>query len=98
MLPITGHTLELINDPFGILPGNRFEFLIDLDVPDDDELYSEKGVYLKVIYVLEDDKAYIAKYDFYENETEKYLDFALEEEEEAQINAYCRENLIPKTE
>ncbi|RFU70442.1 pullulanase [Peribacillus saganii] len=98
MLSITGHELELINDPFGILPGNRFEFLIDLDVPEDDELYSENGVYLKVIYVLEDDKAYIAKYDFYENETEKYIDLELEEDEEEQVNAYCRDNLIPKNE
>ena len=91
MLEITEYTAELVKDPFGILPGKRYEFVMDLAVPEDDELYRENGVYLRVVYLA--DEARIVKYDFYERVTDQYLDFDMEPEEEEQAAAFCRDNL-----
>ncbi|MTH55216.1 pullulanase [Bacillus mangrovi] len=93
MLTITSHEAELLEDPFGILPGERYEFLLDLEVPEDDELYSENGIYLRVIFLMEDGSARITQYQFYEKETEKSFDFGLDEEEEAMVASYCLEHL-----
>ncbi|WP_163103192.1 DUF6509 family protein [Peribacillus alkalitolerans] len=93
MLTVTSHTVELINDDFGILSGDRFEFYLDLEVPDDDELYSEKGVQVKIIYLVEENDQKIIKYDLFEKETGSYLDFELEDEELAVLEAYCKEHL-----
>lgn len=56
MITIKEYEVQLINDKFGILPGNRYEFLLYLDVPEDDELNHENGVYAKVIYVVDGEK------------------------------------------
>lgn len=93
-LNITGHSVEKLEDPFGLLPGERFEFFLELDVDEEDELYSDKGLGLKVIFVVEDNKERITNYHFYERGSEKVLDFALEEDEEEQVLVYCKENSI----
>ena len=46
---ITEYTVELIKDPTGILTGNRYEFFLNISVPEDDELYHENGLQLKVL-------------------------------------------------
>ncbi|XJZ25826.1 DUF6509 family protein [Bacillota bacterium Lsc_1132] len=86
---ITGHTVEKLEDPFGLLSGDRYEFFLDLEVDAEDELYSEKGIGLKVIFVIDQGKSKLSHYHFYEKGTEKVLDFALEEEEEGMVREYC---------
>jgi hypothetical protein len=93
MLSITGYTVELIKDPFGILTGARYEFLLDIEVPDDDELYSEKGVYIRVIYNVDDNTAGMVKYEIVEQSTDQYLNFELEEDEAAYVESFCKEHL-----
>lgn len=93
MIAITGYSVELLKDPFGILTGERYEFFLDIDVPEDDELYSEKGLYIRVLYTVEEQKSGIVKYDIMEKETDQILDFDLEEEEEASVEAFCKEHL-----
>ncbi|MFY4775623.1 DUF6509 family protein [Metabacillus sp. RGM 3146] len=93
MLTISSHAVELLEDPFGILPGDRFEFILNLEVPEDDELYSEKGIYLRVIYTVENELSRISQYQFFERETDQYFDFALDEEEEVMVASYCLQNL-----
>lgn len=93
MLTIKEYSVEQVKDPFGILTGKRFEFVCDLDVPEDDELYSEHGVYLRVIYLDDENASRIIKYDFYERTTDQYLDFDMEPEEEEELTAFCREHL-----
>jgi hypothetical protein len=93
---ITGHTVEKLLDSTGILIGDRYEYLLNIEVPEDDELFSEKGLYLKVIYVLDENNPRIAKYQFIENMTNQHLDFALEEDEEALLNEYCKQHLESK--
>jgi hypothetical protein len=93
MLTISSYTVELIKDPFGILSGERYEFLLDIEVEEDDDLYSDKGLYLKVIYLIEEDKTGMIKHDFYEKSTDKYLDFELEDNEKEEIAAFCKAHL-----
>ncbi|WP_462405728.1 DUF6509 family protein [Gracilibacillus sp. Marseille-QA3620] len=92
MLKIEGYTVERLDDPFGILTGERYEFFLELDVPEDDELYSENGVMLRVIFLKDEEKERISKYEFIENETKNVLDFELEEDEETAVLTFCREH------
>jgi hypothetical protein len=93
MLTITSYSVELVKDPFGILTGQRYEFLLDIEVPEDDELHSEKGLYIRAIYSVEESKSGIVKYDVHEQQTEQYLDFDLEDEELRQLNDFCQSHL-----
>ncbi|PFO04839.1 pullulanase [Bacillus sp. AFS076308] len=89
-LNITGHQVEKLEDPFGLLSGERYEFFLELEVDEDDELYSEKGVGLKCIFVRNESEDKITSYHFYERGTEKVLDFELEEDEEELVLTYCQ--------
>ncbi|WP_169090947.1 DUF6509 family protein [Paenibacillus sp. PL91] len=92
MFAVTEYSAEIMKDPFGILTGKRYEFILDLDVADDDELYHEEGVTLRVIYVIEEESARIAKYEFLTTSSNKYIDFELEEDEEKMVLAFCQEH------
>ncbi|KMY43344.1 pullulanase [Bacillus sp. FJAT-27916] len=92
MLKIESYTVERLDDPFGILTGERYEFFLELDVPEEDELYSENGVMLRVIFLKDEEKERISKYEFIENETKNVLDFELEEDEETAVLTFCREH------
>ncbi|HZG71322.1 MAG TPA: DUF6509 family protein [Chondromyces sp.] len=90
---ITNFQVEYLEDPFGILSGDRYEFLLYVDIPEDDELYSELGVYIRVLYLVEEGQGKIVHYHIYERSTDRYLDFELEEEEVEEILNFCRNNL-----
>ncbi|THE10243.1 pullulanase [Bacillus timonensis] len=98
MMNITGYSVEKLKDPTGILEGERYEFFLDIEVPEEDELYSENGIELKVIYAVDQKGERIAQYYFYERGTEKVLDFELEEEEERTVNNFCKEHLEDENE
>ena len=98
MIEIQSYTVEKLEDPFGILSGERFEYLLEIAVPEDDELYSEKGLMLRVIYVVDNNKDQISKYEFIENETQNVLDFELEEEELSMVLSFCKEHTDPEYE
>jgi hypothetical protein len=89
-LNITGHEVEKLEDPFGLLSGERYEFFLELEVDEEDELYSEKGVGLKCILVRDGSEDKLTSYHFFEQGTEKVLDFELEEEEEELVLSYCQ--------
>ncbi|MCZ8520806.1 MULTISPECIES: DUF6509 family protein [Paenibacillus] len=93
MFSVTEYSVEKIKDPFGIITGQRYEFRLDLDVEEDDELYSEQGIYVRVIYGVEESRSGIVKYELYERSSEKYLEFDLEDEEVQQLGAFCKERL-----
>ncbi|MEO2075413.1 MAG: DUF6509 family protein [Bacillus sp. (in: firmicutes)] len=93
-LNITGHEVEKLEDPFGLLSGERYEFFLELEIDEEDELYSENGIGLKVIYVTDENEDKITNYYFYERGSEKVLDFALEDDEEALVLSYCKENAV----
>ncbi|MZQ85308.1 pullulanase [Paenibacillus sp. 5J-6] len=94
MFTITSYTVEVIKDPFGILTGRRYEFLIDIEVEEDDELYSESGLYIRAIYNVEEGKSGLLKYELYEKTTQLYLDFELEDDEVAEVDAFCKAHVL----
>lgn len=93
ILEINEYTLERINDPTGILTGERYEYRLYLTVDEEDELYSESGVGLRVIFAVDEGVERIATYNFFERTTDKQLDFELEEDEEAVVLAFCKAHL-----
>ncbi len=92
MITIISHTVAYLEDPFGILSGERYEFLLQLEVPEDDELYTEKGIYLKVLFIIDDTET-ISHFHLYEVETNRYIDFELEQDEEDLVFLYCQEQI-----
>ncbi|CAM4500851.1 hypothetical protein FHS16_005632 [Paenibacillus endophyticus] len=92
MFTITEYSSELVKDPYGILTGKRYEMVLDLEVEEDDELYQEEGISLRVIFVVEEAGSRVAKYEFLTRATNAYLDFELEEDEEQTVLAFCAEH------
>ncbi|WP_423407075.1 DUF6509 family protein [Heyndrickxia sp. MSNUG] len=97
-MDITGHTVQLLEDPFGLLQGHRYEFFLDINVDEEDELYTEKGILLKVIFLVDGGEGRILQNYFIEEETEKVLEFDLEDEEIEAVKAYCMQNLDAEVE
>ncbi|MDF9839895.1 MULTISPECIES: DUF6509 family protein [unclassified Paenibacillus] len=93
MLTFTSYTVEDVRDPFGILSGKRYEFVINLDIPEEDELYEESGVSVRAIVKAEAGEAVLVTYDLLETTTGKLLEFDLEDEEEAELAQFCKEHL-----
>lgn len=89
MLTIGEYSVSFVKDPFGILSGKRYEFLINIELDEEDELFSSKGIYLRVLYSVEETGNRIVKQEFIEKETEVHLDFELEDDEEELVKAFC---------
>lgn len=92
-MEIVEYTIEKLKDPTGILEGDRYEFFLDLDIPEDDDLYTENGVQLRVIYAVDSKGSRIASYTFLERVNNKVLDFELEEDEETMVQEFCKDHL-----
>lgn len=90
-MEINSYTVEEIKDPTGILTGLRYEFFLNIDVEEDDELYSESGISIRVLFYKDQEDARILNYHF-QTGTGEILDFALEEDEEAEIQRFCSEH------
>lgn len=89
---ITGYTVEKLHDPTGILDGIRYEFFLQIEVPEDDELFTENGLVLRVIFADVDQTQSILHYEFMEKNSNAVLDFALEEDEEKLVFEFCRKH------
>lgn len=92
MLTITSYSIEAVKDPFGILSGQRYEFILDIEVAEDDDLYSPNGLYLRAIYKEQEGRLTRIKYEVFEKKGDQYLDVELEDEEEASMDAFCQEH------
>ncbi|SFS62420.1 DUF6509 family protein [Paenibacillus sp. BC26] len=90
MISITAFSVDKVKDPFGILVGDRYEFRLDVDLPEDDELFVENGVYIRVIYKVDGEASGIVKYELYESINDRYVDAELEDEEEQLIDSFCK--------
>ncbi|QAY65972.1 DUF6509 family protein [Paenibacillus protaetiae] len=97
-MKITEYSVEPIKDPFGILEGARYEFIIIIDVDEDDELYSDNGLYVRAIYSVAGNKSGLVKYELHERGTDAYLDFDLEDDEVDILEAFCKEHLDTEAE
>jgi hypothetical protein len=92
-MEITGYTIEQLKDPFGIINGDRYEFFLDIEVGDDDELFNENGLVLKVLFGVDEDGGKILNYDLMERSTNNFIDLALEEDELETTAAFCSEHI-----
>lgn len=92
-MQINDYAVEKIMDPTGFIEGDRYEFHLYLMLDEDDEIYNENGIGVRAIIAVENGVSRIAMAHFFERENEKPLDYSLEEEELAQILAYCDENM-----
>ena len=91
---ITQYSIDEILDPTNIIEGKRFEFLLDIEVAEDDELYSEAGLEIRAIVGLINEEVRIMNYFIIDKSNNESLEFALEEDEEAMILAFCKEELL----
>ncbi|MGG0656134.1 DUF6509 family protein [Rummeliibacillus pycnus] len=92
-MDILAYTMEEILDPTNIIEGERFEFLLDIEVDEDDELYTEGGLEIRAIIAKKDSEISLANYFFIAKANEKLLDFALEDDEEEMILTFCKEHI-----
>lgn len=92
-MDITQFSIEEIKDPTNIIEGKRYEFLLDVEIDEEDELYSEAGIELRVLVGRNGDEIRIVNYFIIDKAENEYLDFALEKDEEEMILTFCREQL-----
>lgn len=93
MLTVSSYSVEQVKDPFGILTGERYEYLLDIEVDEEDELFSENGIYVRVIYRVEDNQTGILRHEIVERHTDRLLDFEMEDEELEWLAGFCKEHL-----
>jgi Family of unknown function (DUF6509) len=91
-MEITEYSVEKIKDPFGILDGQRYEYLLQIEVDEEDELFSPSGLYVRAVF-RDGEAGGIVKHEIRERGTDRLLDFELEDEELAELEAFCREHL-----
>ena len=94
-MEITAYSVEEIKDPTNIIEGKRYEFLLDVEVDEEDELYTEGGIEIRAIIGENAGEVRLLNYFLKERLSEELLDFALEEDEEQMILEFCKEELFP---
>jgi hypothetical protein len=92
-MEITQYSIEEIKDPTNIIEGQRFEVLLDVEIDEEDELYSEAGIEIRAIIGLKENDIRLVNYFIIDKKDNEYVDFALEEEEEEMILTFCLEEL-----
>ena len=92
-MEIGAFSVEEIKDPTNIIEGKRFEFLIDLEVNEEDDLYSEAGIEIRVIVGQKGEEVRLLNYFLIDKADNEMLEFALEEEEEEMILRFVQEEL-----
>ena len=93
MMDITNYSMAEIKDPTGIMVGNRYEFLLDIEVDEDDELYTASGLELRVILAVDEKSARLAQYHIIDKQSRNILEFGLDEEEEQEVLDFCKEKV-----
>ncbi|MCI3922184.1 DUF6509 family protein [Paenibacillus sp. TRM 82003] len=91
-MEISAYSVERVKDPFGIIDGQRYEFFLDVEVDEEDELHSEAGLSVRVVYSVEAARERLVSYQLLERSTEKPIDLELEPEEVALLEAFCKEH------
>lgn len=92
-MEVTQFTMEEIIDPTGIIEGKRYEFLLDIHVDEEDELYSEAGTQIRLLLGDNGEGLFIMNYFIQDKKDGKYIELALEAEEEQFLLDFCREQL-----
>ena len=81
-MEITAYSVEEIKDPTNIIEGKRYEYLLDIEVDEEDELYTEAGIEIRAIIGELNGEVRLVNYFLLDKTNNEYLDFALEEDED----------------
>ncbi|WP_336636410.1 DUF6509 family protein [Lysinibacillus fusiformis] len=92
-MEITQFSMEEILDPTNIIEGKRYEFILDIEIDEEDELYHEAGIEIRVLIGEKAGEPYILNYFIMEKAEGEYLDFALEDDELEEILVFCEEEI-----
>lgn len=92
-MEITQFSKEAIKDPTNIIEGERYEFLLDAVFDEDDELYSEAGIEIRMLIAYKEGEASVLNYFIMDKKDKEYLDFALEDDEENELLAFCKQEI-----
>lgn len=92
-MQVNDYSVEKVNDPIGFIEGDRYEFRLYIMLDEEDDLYSEKGIGIRSIVAVNEGETRIAMAHFFERDTDKPLEFALEDDELASLLEFCKENL-----
>jgi len=92
-MDITQFSMEEILDPTNIIEGKRYEFILDVDIDEEDELYHEAGIEIRVLIGEKEGAPFILNYFVMEKAKGEYLDFALEDDELEEILTFCKEEI-----
>lgn len=92
-MEIKQYSVEQLQDPTNIIEGDRYEFILDVEIDEEDEMYSEAGIEIRVLIGHINDEVKILNYFIIEKGQGEYLDFALEEDEEQMILDFCKEQI-----
>ncbi|MEG0384660.1 DUF6509 family protein [Solibacillus cecembensis] len=90
---ITQFSIDTILDPTNIIEGKRYELLLDVEVDEEDELYSEAGLEIRAIIGVLDGNVRVISYFIIDKKDNAYLEFELEDEEQQMILTLCHEDL-----
>jgi hypothetical protein len=97
-MEITAYSVEEIKDPTNIIEGKRYEYLLDIEVDEEDELYTEGGIEIRAIIGELNGEVRLMNYFLLDKTNNEHLDFALEDDEEAMIIDFAKEQLFPTAE
>lgn len=92
-MDIISYLMNEILDPTNIIEGERYEFTLDLNIDEEDELYQAGGVDLRAIIAVKEQQYSVVDYFFIAKANQEYLEFALEEDEEQEILTFCKEHI-----
>lgn len=92
-MEITEYTIEKMDDPFGILEGDRYECLLYAEVDEEDELFSPEGFYVRVLYVVTPSEEKAVSVMLHNRADGQVLDFDLEEDERDLAVAFVKKHL-----
>ncbi|MBQ0140732.1 MAG: pullulanase [Kurthia sp.] len=92
-MDIISYVMDKILDPTNIIEGERYEFTLELNIDEEDELFQKGGVDLRAIISKKDEQFEIKDYFFIAKADQTYLEFALEDDEEAEVLAFCKNHI-----
>ena len=92
-MEITQFSMDEILDTTNIIEGKRYEFILDIEIDEEDELYHEAGIEIRVLIGEKAGEPYILNYFIMEKAEGEYLDFALEDDELEEILVFCKEEI-----
>ncbi|WP_342526960.1 DUF6509 family protein [Chryseomicrobium sp. FSL W7-1435] len=92
-MQIESFEVEQLQDPTGIVEGDRYEFLIGLAYDEEDELFEEtESIDVRIIFADDAKGQRIVQAHFIDRATAKVLDFEFEEEELQLLQLFCQEH------